>query len=420
MWLFIIGIILLVIIVGLIYIMKSNKKNNKGEKEVGLLVNDTNSFFPTIQIVENSINIPNEKNKIKDLEIKKSISAIDNTVVNSAMVGRNLKNTTELLKKNRAFFSAVRKGTENMQTVGKTGKVYGSQMKKDKLTKRMLYDKQTVFTKEDTLIKSVGKNALVNAGFNTASMIVGQYYMNEINNKLDELQENINGISDYLDSEYKSRIAYIISKIKEITENKIEILSNEFSCNKRYDDILELENDCSKLLGQANEMIKNNIKKDNLDYSKYEKKLKEAYKWFSRQQILQTLLLEIGNLRYILAKGNETSKLSHTQYNNYLLQSNCVNDELKQWHNLISKKLGIDIKKSRRSGKFFKAKKYTIGKIKEEWAYNKINENVVKIIENQTNIRKLEPYNSNKQDEIIKIQKYNGEYYNLLEESNNN
>ena len=51
MWLFIIGIILLVIIVGLIYIMKSNKKNNKGEKEVGLLVNDTNSFFPTIQIV---------------------------------------------------------------------------------------------------------------------------------------------------------------------------------------------------------------------------------------------------------------------------------------------------------------------------------------------------------------------------------
>ena len=167
-------------------------------------------------------------------------------------------------------------------------------------------------------------------------------------------------------------------------------------------------------------MIKNNIKKDDLDYSKYEKKLKDIYKWVSRQQILQTLLLEIENLRYILAKGNETSKLSHTQYNDYLLQSNCVNDELKQWHKSISKKLGIDIKQSRRSGKFFKAKKYTIGKIKEEWAYNKINENVVKMIENQTNIRKLEPYNSNKQDEIIKIQKYNGEYYNLLEESNNN
>ena len=71
MWLFIIGIILLVIIVGLIYIMKSNKKKDKEEKEVGLLVNDTNIFFPTVQIVENRINIPNEKNKINDLEIKK-------------------------------------------------------------------------------------------------------------------------------------------------------------------------------------------------------------------------------------------------------------------------------------------------------------------------------------------------------------
>lgn len=74
MWSFIIGIILLFIIVGFIYIMKSNKKKDKEEKEekeVGLLVNDTNSFFPTVQIVENRINIPNEKNKINDLEIKK-------------------------------------------------------------------------------------------------------------------------------------------------------------------------------------------------------------------------------------------------------------------------------------------------------------------------------------------------------------
>lgn len=420
MWILVVGAIIIITIV-LIYVLKYNKKNiSKEEKEIGMLASDNNSNFPTIQIIENNTLVPDEKNKINDLDIKKSISIIDNTVVNASMIGKNLKNSAELLNNNRAFFSAVRKGTENMQTVGKTGKVYGSQMKKDKLTKRMLYDKQTVFTKEDTLIKSAGKNALVNAGFNTASMIVGQYYMNEINNKLDELQENINGISDYLDSEYKSRIAYIISKIKEITENKIEILSNEFSCNKRYDDILELENDCSKLLGQANEMIKNNIKRDNLDYSKYEKKLKEAYKWFSRQQILQTLLLEIGNLRYILAKGNETSKLSHTQYNNYLLQSNNVNELLKQWHDTISLKLGIDVNQARRNARFFKAKKYTIGKINEDWAYNKLDEKVVKLIENQTNAKKLEPCMNNKQDEIIKIQKYNGEYYNLFEDGNNN
>lgn len=420
MWILVVSAVI-ILTMGVIYVFKFNKKNiSKEEKEIGMLASDNNSYFPTIQIVENNLLIPNEKNKINDLDIKKGISIIDNTIANSAIIGKNLKNGTELVNNNRAFFSAVKKGTENMQAVGKTGKVYGTQMVKDTTSNRMLYNKQTVFTKEDVFVKNAGKNALVNAGFSTASMIVGQYYMNEINNKLDELKEEINEISGYLDSEYKSRISYIVSKIKEITENKIEILSNDFSCNKRYDDILELENDCSKLLGQANEMIKNNVKRDDLDYSKYEKKLKEAYKWFCRQQILQTLLLEIGDLRYVLAKGNETSKLSHTQYNNYLLQSNCTNEELEEWHNSISQRLGIDISQSRRNGKFFKARKYTIGKINEDWSYNKLDEEVVKLIENQTNAKKLEPYINNKQDEIIKIQKYNGEYYNLLGDGNNN
>ena len=207
--------------------------------------------------------------------------------------------------------------------------------------------------------------------------------------------------------------------MKEIIDNKVEILDNDFSRNKRYDEIIELENDCTKLLGQANEMIKNNIKKVDIDYRKYEKTLKEIYKWFLRQQILQTLLLEIGNLRYVLAYGNETSKLSHTQYNNYLEQNNIVNESLEKWHNLISEKLGIDIKEARRNGSFFKIRKNTIGKINEEWSYNKIDDKIIKIIERQTNIKKLKPYIDEKQDKIIKIQKYNGEYYNLLEENNN-
>lgn len=128
------------------------------------------------------------------------------------------------------------------------------------------------------------------------------------------------------------------------------------------------------------------------------------------------LLLEIGNLRYILANGNETSKLSHMQYNNYLAQSNSINTKLKEWHTLISKKLGIDIKASRMNGKFFEIKKHTIGKINENWAYHKLNNEIANLIESQTNIKKFVPYMNRKQDEVIKIQKYNGEYYNLLEE----
>lgn len=74
-----------------------------------MLASDNNSYFPTIQIIENNTLIPDEKNKINDLDIKKGISIIDNTVANSAMIGKNLKNGTELVNNNRAFFSAVKK-----------------------------------------------------------------------------------------------------------------------------------------------------------------------------------------------------------------------------------------------------------------------------------------------------------------------
>ena len=98
------------------------------------------------------------------------------------------------------------------------------------------------------------------------------------------------------------------------------------------------------------------------------------------------------------------------------MQINSIIESLENWNNLVCKKLGIDVKVARRSGKFFKLKKNTIGKINEEWAYHKLDENIVNLIESQTNVKRLEPYTNKKQDEIIKIQKYNGEYYNLIEE----
>lgn len=408
-----ISILVGIIIIGIIlfcFLKNTVKKNKNEEKEIGVLENIDESCFPRIQIIEDERSIPSEKNKIVDSDIKKAISIIDNTIPNAVMIGKNIRNSAEFLNKNRDFFSAAKRETKNMMRVKGTNEWYGTQMIGNK------FSGQTKFIKENEMISQAGKDAIVNVTFSTASMVVGQYYMNEINNKLDDIRDEISEITNFLDSEYQGKLLKIISKMKEIIDNKVEILNNDFSKSKRYEEILNLESTCAELLGQANEMIRNTIAENDIDYKKYEKKIKEIDKWFLRQQILQMLLLEIGNLRYILANGNETSKLSHMQYNNYLAQSNSINEKLKEWHTLISKKLGIDIKASRMNGKFFEIKKHTIGKINENWAYHKLNNEIANLIESQTNIKKLVPYMNKKQDEVIKIQKYNGEYYNLLEE----
>ena len=153
--------------------LKNKKINNNSKEEIGILVNNKNSFFPTIQIIENSAIVPSESNLIKDAEIKKAISLVDNSIVKSVVIGKNLKTSKKLLNNSRAFFSASKNGTENMLSVKGTNMVYGTQMKDG------LFNTNTKFTREDDLIKSASQNSLVNAGFGTASMIVGQYYKRE-------------------------------------------------------------------------------------------------------------------------------------------------------------------------------------------------------------------------------------------------
>lgn len=412
MWIILFVMIVLVGI-ALIYLNTrknfNNKSKNKNEIEIAVINknNDDNSF-PLIQIVENNNIVPLESNKIIDKKIKDEISKVDNGLINTLRAGKNLKEGTELIKNSKNVYSTVvEKGTNLMNA--ENGQKYGAiiNQKTGKITG------QTKLTNQSSLVQNAGTNALVNAGMNTATMIVGQYYMNEINNKLEEIQSNISEISDYLDSEYQGKFMFIISKLKEIIDNKGEILSNEFSTQKRYDEVIDLEKECTVLLGQANEELKKNIKNENIEYKEYEKTTKIISKWFVRQQLLQKLLLEINNLRYALSKGNESSYLSHTQYNTYLKLTNQINEQLENYHKNLSKKFGVDISNFRRNGNWLQQK--VAGKFNRDWKYNKINESTVKIISSQSEIEKLYPYEKQKQDEVIKIQRFNGEYYNLFE-----
>ena len=407
--LIIIVIILVVASYRFMYKRKDNTQDKTVKKEISLSTKDSSSLFPNIQIIEDSSIVPVEKNKIEDKEIKNAISILDNASSKGGIIGYNIKRADEILKGDKAFFSTAKEGTEKMLKVKNTDKVYGVQMNGKK------FGKQTQFTNENQLVEGLAKESLVNAGFNAASLVVGQYYMSEINDKMEKIQQDVHDISSYLDSEYQGKLDHIISKIKEIMDNKNEILNNDFSRDKRYDEISREEENCTILLGQANSKICDYVKDNSLDYKKYENNTKEINKWYMRQQVLLQLLLEIGNLRYVLAYGNETSISAHTQYNNYLLQTNNTNEKLISWHKYYSDKFGIDKVEHKRKANFYKVKKNTIGKIKEDWAYNKLDESIENMINIQSSKKCMQPYIEKKQDENIKILKCGDNYYNLPE-----
>jgi len=62
---------------------------------------------------------------------------------------------------------------------------------------------------------------------NVGSLIVGQYYMSEINAKLETMSKNINKISDFQDREFKSRIISVITLVGEISQFSSGIMEND-------------------------------------------------------------------------------------------------------------------------------------------------------------------------------------------------
>ena len=65
------------------------------------------------------------------------------------------------------------------------------------------------------------------AAMGVASMVVGQYYMTQINAELGQISDGISKISDFQDNEYRSRVFSLVSHVKTIAEFQVEILEND-------------------------------------------------------------------------------------------------------------------------------------------------------------------------------------------------
>ena len=83
---------------------------------------------------------------------------------------------------------------------------------------------------------------------------------------------------------------------------------------------------------------------------------------------------------------------------------------------MLAEKLDVD--KHRKKGSLFKVREKTIGLIKEDWNYNKVEDSTIKQISSQIEPKKYNKLISDKKDDVILIQKYKGNYYNVPNDNN--
>ncbi|MCR4717753.1 MAG: hypothetical protein K5656_11305 [Lachnospiraceae bacterium] len=181
------------------------------------------------------------------------------------------------------------------------------------------------------------------AAMSVASMVVGQYYMTQINAELGEISDGIEKISSFQDNEYKSRVFALMAQIKKIASFQAEIIDNPELRAAEIAHLNKLEDECIQLLGQANLMIADLTKKKDMDFSAYEKQLGYVQSWYVYQQNLLDLLYKISDLKYVLNLGNVSKKQCGALLPTYTKQVSDSQELLSKWHQDSMEKLSVDM-----------------------------------------------------------------------------
>lgn len=186
------------------------------------------------------------------------------------------------------------------------------------------------------------------AAMGVASMVVGQYYMTQINAELGAISDGISEIQNFQDNEYRSRVLSLVAHVKKIADFQTEILENNELRISKINQLDNLEEECTQLLGQANLTLAGFAKKTDLDYDSYEKVVGNAQNWFMYQKSLLDVLCKISDLRYTLHLGAVSREQCIAILPTYTKQVQDTQSRLAAWHEGTTERLKIDTDEARR------------------------------------------------------------------------
>lgn len=386
-------------------------ESNNGNFEFSNL--NENQVIISIKELPTSADLKNmQLSLIKDngviARISETFPSISNTIA---------KNVTNSELNNRQIFEAIiPMGAELVKSKGMDSAFRGF-IRGSKISGHANLQK---VTSQNLSKASTAANGVANV-MNVGSLIVGQYYMNEINSKLENISKDVNKISDFQDREFKGRILALISGVRKISNFSTEILENDELRKIKLQTLDSFETECEKLLQNVNLAIDSLIKsKSKIDFSDYKKTVNVIWIQKQYQQTLLAILSEICQLNYCLYKGNTSMAYCISTYKKSHDQSLQLMTTLAQWHHLQLSSLKIDVQNERVRKKGFNLLISEIpATFDENWRFNKIEQDLKAKIESQielsieVNISETDVY-----EKDVKIIIKDGDLYFVNEDIN--
>lgn len=403
-------VILIAIIIGIciyyVYKRKATNKNLKKEDKMILVNKNSSNNKIAIKVEELPIETIENCESMFEITDNKILGHIDNLVPGLIQVGTATNNAIQA-NANIVYQAIIPAGATLTNSANMSNAVRGIYHGTNGIKGHANF---VAVNQTERVVSNT-----ISSGISVTSMIVGQYYMIQINSELTKINEEISKISSFQDNEYKSKILALVIQIKRISSFQTEIMENQQLRNLDIDKLNHLEQNCIELLGQANLTITEFTKKDDLDYKKYNKELTEIHNWYTYQKTLLEMLYKITDLKnilYIGAISKEQLNIIPTTYTKQVME---VHELLTRWHERITKKLGIDTVTSRRKRMGFDGIVHWIpGLFKDDFNFCAISEKTKTMIAEQTsNYNVTSRDKDNLFDKDVKIISKDGKIYYL-------
>lgn len=225
---------------------------------------------------------------------------------------------------------------------------------------------------------------VANGAMGAAAMVVGQYYMTQINDQLEDISSGIEKIADFQQNEFKSKVYALVAEVQKSSTFQVETIENNELRNRELQHLKTLEHECAQLLGQVNLSLQDIAGNSGVDYDKYEKLIGEAELWLQYQQILLEVMYKISDLTYVPNLGAISRENSYALYLPYAKQSEGALLKLGDWHKENAEKHQISLDDSRRKRQgiegFFMG---ALGVFNDDLNYKKMSDRTVSLITHQ-------------------------------------
>lgn len=408
-------ILLLMLLIFFVYKKEKNKKKKSDisysneiitqtDYEVSTIDEEFLALMPKIESLPTDINL--DEKPIHEILDQNVIAKLDSLV---PQIVQNFNNPLKnLVKEGNIYQVIIPNGAKLYDSKDLQGAFRGGY----KINNKLAGQANLIPVDANTISNTVAEV------MNISSMVVGQYYMAQIDTKMAEMQEGIDKIYDFQQTEFKSRIMALIGKVGNISKFNIEIIENDELRKRSLDDLNRYRDDAVELLQQVNLTIENIVSKGhNSEFNKYQESIDEIDRLIIFQQYLLSILEEIGRLIYLLNKGIVSSDHCYSLYNIYIEQSTNARNLLNQWHDESIKTFALDLDNKRYAKQGLEGLLFEFpGMIFNDWKYNEIPDSVITQIYKQLdNSLEIKNTTENLLEKETKIISKDGKYYYLTE-----